>query len=218
MSPTAQKAHVVLPAASFAEKNGTFTNAERRLQKVQAGIASPGEAKTDFVILQSILSALGVDAASSPADAFAQLTAATDGYQGIDLEMLGPQGYVWGGDILTPITRNLVAVSGSQPLDSQYQLIVGSALYHSGTVSTYAKGPMAVVAEPYIELGRKDAAALNIKEGDLVKLKTDDGEIQAKAKIDRRLPQGVFFAPYHFGDLGLNRIYRGQAAIAVQLG
>ena len=60
--------------------------------------------------------------------------------------------------------------------------------------------------------------ALNIKEGDLVKLRTDDGEIQAKAKVDRRLPQGVFFAPYHFGELGLNRIYRGQATIAVQVG
>lgn len=218
MSPTAQKAHVVLPAASFAEKNGTVTNAERRLQKVRAGIKTPGEAKTDFAILQSILDALGVETAATPADAFVQLTTATEGYQGIDLEMIGPQGYVWGGDIMTPITRNLVAVAGSKPLDAQYQLVVGSALYHSGTVSTYAKGPKAVVAEPYIEFCREDAAALNVKEGDLVKLSADGGEIQAKAKIDRRLPKGVLFAPYHFGELGLNRIYSGQAAIAVQVG
>lgn len=217
MSATAQKAHVVLPAASFAEKDGSFTNAERRIQKVRAGIPTPGEAKTDFAILRAILEALGTKAAASPSEAFAQLTAATEGYQGIDLEMLGAQGYVWGGDILTPITRNLVAVSGSQPLDAPYQLVVGSSLYHSGTVSTHAKGPMAVVSEPYIEFGREDAAALNIKEGDLVKLKADGGEIQAKAKVDRRLPQGVLFAPYHFGELGLNRIYRGQATIAVQL-
>jgi anaerobic selenocysteine-containing dehydrogenase len=77
---------------------------------------------------------------------------------------------------------------------------------------------MAVVAEPYIEFGREDAAALDIKEGDLVKLTADGGEIQAKAKVDRRLPQGVLFAPYHFAELGLNRIYRGQATIAVQFG
>lgn len=218
MSPTAQKAHVLLPGASFAEKNGTFTNAERRLQQVRAGIPTPGEAKTDFAIFQEMLSALGQEAAASPADAFVQLTAATGNYQGIDLEMVGPQGYVWGTDILTPITRNLVAVSGNQPLDAEYQLVVGSALYHSGTVSTHAKGPMAVVDEPYIEFCREDAKALSINEGDLVKLKTDGAEIQAKAKVDRRLPKGVIFAPYHFGELGLNRIYRGQATIAVQVG
>jgi predicted molibdopterin-dependent oxidoreductase YjgC len=209
---------VVLPAASFAEKDGTFTNAERRLQRVRAGIPTPGEAKTDFAILQALLEALGAEGASGPADAFAKLTAATELYRGIDLDMLGPQGYVWGGDILTPISRNLVAVAGSRPLDARYQLVVGSALYHSGTVSTHARGPMAVVAEPYIEFGREDAAALDIKEGDLVKLTADGGEIQAKAKVDRRLPQGVLFAPYHFAELGLNRIYRGQATIAVQFG
>jgi NADH-quinone oxidoreductase chain G len=218
LSATAQRAHVVLPAASFAEKDGTFTNAERRLQRVRAGIPTPGEAKTDFAILQALLEALGAEGASGPADAFAKLTAATELYRGIDLDMLGPQGYVWGGDILTPISRNLVAVAGSRPLDARYQLVVGSALYHSGTVSTHARGPMAVVAEPYIEFGREDAAALDIKEGDLVKLTADGGEIQAKAKVDRRLPQGVLFAPYHFAELGLNRIYRGQATIAVQFG
>ncbi|MDT8419920.1 MAG: NADH-quinone oxidoreductase subunit NuoG [Desulfuromonadales bacterium] len=218
MSPTAQKAHVVLPAASFAEKNGTVTNAERRLQRVRAAVPSPGEARTDFAILQGLLAGFGKAAAAAPAEAFVQLCAATDQYRGIDLEMVGPQGYVWGGDILTPITRNLVPVAGAQPVDAEYQLLVGSALYHSGTVSTHAKGPQAVVAEAYIEFGREDAKALNIQEGDLVKLRTEAGEIQAKAKIDRRLPQGVLFAPYHFGALKLNKIYRGQAAIPVQIG
>ena len=218
MSPTAQKAHVVLPAASFAEKNGTVTNAERRLQQLRSAIPSPGEARTDFAILQGLLTGFGQDAAAAPADVFGQLCAATDQYRGIDLEMIGPQGYVWGGDILTPITRNLVPVAGTQPVDAEYQLLVGSSLYHSGTVSTHAKGPQAVVAEAYIEFGREDAKALNIQEGDLVKLRTDAGEIQAKAKVDRRLPQGVLFAPYHFGALKLNKIYRGQAAIPVQVG
>ncbi|PLX92452.1 MAG: NADH dehydrogenase (quinone) subunit G [Desulfuromonas sp.] len=218
MSPTAQKAHVVLPAASFAEKNGTVTNAERRLQQLRSAIPSPGEARTDFAILQGLLTGFGQDAAAAPADVFGQLCAATDQYRGIDLEMIGPQGYVWGGDILTPITRNLVPVAGTQPVDAEYQLLVGSSLYHSGTVSTHAKGPQAVVAEAYIEFGREDAKALNIQEGDLVKLRTDAGEIQAKAKVDRRLPQGVLFAPYHFGALKLNKLYRGQAAIPVQVG
>ncbi|PLX87281.1 MAG: NADH dehydrogenase (quinone) subunit G [Desulfuromonas sp.] len=218
LSPTAQMADVVLPAASFAEKDGTFTNAERRIQRVRAAVPSPGDARTDFNILSDVLSAFGAQAPATAAEAFAQLTADTAAYQGISLDMLGAQGYVWGTDILTPITRNLVAVAGSKPLDAAHQLLVGSALYHSGTMSTHAKGPMAVVSEPYIEFGREDAKALNVAEGDLVKLSADGEIIEAKAKVDNRLPQGVLFAPYHFSALGLNKIYRGQPAIAVQVG
>ena len=72
------------------------------------------------------------------------------------------------------------------------------------------------MSEPYIELGREDAAALQLAEGDKLKLKAANGEIQAKVKVDRRLPKGVFFTPYHFAELQLNKIYNGQPAIAVE--
>ncbi|MCF6178303.1 MAG: molybdopterin-dependent oxidoreductase, partial [Geopsychrobacter sp.] len=217
LSETARKADVVLPAASFAEKNGTVTNAERRIQRLNQGITSPGEAKTDFAIFQALLAGLGVTVPADEALTFAQLAAVTPGYEMVSLEMIGPQGYVWGSDNLAPETRNLVAVEGGKALDAKYQLVVGSALYHSGTTSLHAKGPIAVVAEPYIEFGREDAQELAIVDGDLVKLKAGGTEISAVAKVDRRLSKGVLFAPYHFGSLGLNRIYSGQAAIAVDV-
>jgi NADH-quinone oxidoreductase chain G len=216
LSPTAQKADVVFPATSFAEKDGTFTNAERRIQRLRAGIKPPGEAKADFAILQQLIVALGGKAPATTAEAFRALTAATPGYEMVNLEMVGPQGYVWGGDILQPQTQQLVPVAGSSELAGKYQLLVGSALYHSGTVSTHAKGPLAVVSEPYIELGREDAAELKLVEGDLLRLKAAGGEIKAKVKVDRRLPKGVMFAPYHFAQLELNRIYTGQAAVVVE--
>lgn len=216
MSATAQFADVVLPATSFAEKDGTFTNAERRIQRVRKGINSRGEAKTDFEILQQLLQAFGATAPTDPAAAFSELASVTPGYEMVSLDMIGPQGYVWGADILKPETKNLVPVVGGAALDSKYQLIVGSALHHSGTVSTHAKGPMAVVPEPYIEVCREDAAALKLAEGDLLMLKAEGGQLKAKVKVDRRLPQGVMFAPYHFAGLELNRVYSGQAAIAVE--
>ncbi len=216
MSATAQKADVVLPAVSFAEKDGTFTNAERRIQRVRKGINPKGEAKADFDIFKLLLQAYGAEAPNNPAAAFAELAAVTPGYEMVSLDMLGAQGYVWGGDILKPETTKLVPVAGGEAVDSKYQLIFGSALYHSGTVSTRAKGPNAVVPEPYIELCREDAAALSIADGDQLKLKTAAGELQAKVKVDRRLPQGVMFAPYHFAELELNRIYSGQPAVAVE--
>ena len=216
LNDTAQKADVVLPAASFAEKEGTFTNAERRIQRLRAGIKSPGEVKTDFAIFQEILTLLGVEAPATPGDAFTALTAEVPAYAGIGLSEIGAQGYVWGGETLEPATRKLVPVAGADKIEGAYQLLVGSALYHSGTVSTHATGPLAVVDEPYIELGREDASELQLADGDMLKLKSAGGEITAKVKVDRRLPKGVLFAPYHFGSLGLNEIYTGQPAIVVE--
>ncbi|WP_020674782.1 NADH-quinone oxidoreductase subunit NuoG [Geopsychrobacter electrodiphilus] len=217
LSETASKADVVLPAASFAEKSGTFTNAERRIQRLHPGIKSPGQAKTDFAIFQALLTGFGAAVPATEAAAFMALAATTPGYEMVGLEMIGDQGYVWGGETLVPEIRNLVAVTGGKALEAKYQLVVGSALYHSGTTSVHAKGPMSVVSEPYIEFGREDAAELKIVDGQQVKLKAAGGEISAKAKVDRRLPKGVLFAPYHFGSLKLNRIYNGQASIAVEI-
>lgn len=217
LSPTAQKADVVLPAASFAEKNGTFTNAERRIQLLRAGIKSPGEAKTDFAILQQLIQDLGSKVPADTAAAFAALAAETAGYEMVSLEMLGAQGYVWGGEQLQPEYKRLIPVAGSSEIAGKYQLLVGSALHHSGTISTRAKGPMAVASEPYIELCREDAVELKLQEGDQLKLKAAGGEIVAKVKVDRRLPRGVLFTPYHFAELQLNKIYSGQPAIAVEL-
>ena len=135
----------------------------------------------------------------------------------VSLDMVGPQGYVWGGEILKPETRKLVPVAGATEVAGQYQLLVGSMLHHSGTMSVHAKGPTAVAPEAYIEICREDASELQLKEGDQLKLKAAGGEIKAKVKVDRRLPKGVFFAPYHFAELELNRIYSGQPAIPVEL-
>jgi predicted molibdopterin-dependent oxidoreductase YjgC len=163
-----------------------------------------------------LLQALGKDVPATPAAAFAELAAVTPGYEVVSLDMVGPQGYVWGGDILKPETTKLLPVAGGAALDSKYQLLTGSALYHSGTVSTKAKGPNSVVPEAYIEVCREDAAELKLEEGDVLQLKAEGGELKAKVKVDNRLPQGVMFAPYHFAELGLNRVYSGQPVIAVE--
>ncbi len=218
LSPTAELADVVLPAVSFAEKDGTFTNAERRIQRVRPGLTVPGEAKSDGEIFAALGALLGSTLSyTGPAAIFAELAAAVPGYAGIDFNTIGPQGVVWGGEQLAPSRKKAVPVVGSKPLTSAFQLVTGSALYHSGTMSTRAKGPLAVIPEPYLELGREDAAALKVAEGDLLKLKGNGVELQLKAKVGNRLPKGVVFAPYHFASAGINRLYRGEAAIAVEV-
>ncbi len=218
LSSTAEKADVVLPAASFAEKDGTFTNAERRIQRVRPGVVSPGEAKSDYEIFALLAARCGSSLSyTGPAAVFAELAAATPGYAGIAFDAIGPQGAVWGGELLAPKQKKVVPVNGGKPLAGAFQLVTGSALYHSGTVSTRAKGPLAVVPEPYVELGREDAAALKVQDGDLLKVKGNGVELQLKAKVGNRLPKGVVFAPYHFASAGVNRLYQGEAAVSVDV-
>jgi len=218
LSPTAKLADVVLPAASFAEKDGTFTNAERRVQKVTAGIKSPGEAKTDGTILTMLATALGDSLSyTGPAAIFAALAGELADYQGIDFNSIGPQGVVWGGEKLAVTAKSVTPVAGGKPLDAKYQLITGSSLYHSGTTSMHAKGPTSVIPEAFVEVGREDAGELKLADGDLLTIKGNGAEVKLKVKVDNRLPKGVLFAPNHFAGTGLNRLYKGAAALAVEV-
>jgi NADH-quinone oxidoreductase subunit G len=218
LSPTAQQADVVLPAASFAEKDGTFTNAERRIQRVKRGIPSPGQARADGAILAALAGKLGNSLAfTGPAAIFAEIGKAVPAYATFNFNEIGPQGAVWGGETLQPANRRVVAVAGGAEVEGDFRLVTGSALYHSGTVSTKAKGPMAVLAEPYVELSREDAKALKVADGDLLKVAGNGVELKLKAKVGNRLPKGVLFAPYHFAEAQVNRLYKGEAVIAVKV-
>jgi NADH-quinone oxidoreductase chain G len=218
LSATAAKAQVVLPAASFAEKDGTFTNAERRIQRVRPGIPLPGQAKTDGAIFAGLGEKLGgALVTTAPGEVFAQISQSVAAYAGISFAEIGPQGVVWGGEVLAPKQRRLQPVGGATAVAGTFQLLTGSSLYHSGTVSTRARGPQSALAEGYVEFGREDAKALELKEGDPVKLSGNGVELQLKAKIGNRLPKGVLFAPYHFAATGINRIYKGEAAVPVQV-
>ena len=218
LSPTAEQADVVLPAASFAEKDGTFTNAERRIQRVRHGIKSPGEARSDGAILTSLAGKLGSTLAfTGSAAIFAEIGKEVPAYAAFNYNEIGPQGVVWGGETLQPARRKLVAVAGGVAADGDFKLVTGSALYHSGTVSTRAKGPTAVLSEAYLELCREDAAELKVADGDLVKVSGNGTELKLKAKVGNRLPKGVVFAPYHFAEAQVNRLYKGEAVIPVKL-
>jgi NADH-quinone oxidoreductase subunit G len=218
LSPTASQADVVLPAASFAEKEGTFTNAERRIQRVRQGIPSPGEARTDGAIFAALAGKLGNTLSfTGPAAIFTEIGKAVAAYAEFEFSEIGPQGVVWGGDTLQPACRKVVVAGAGQSVEGEFQLVTGSALYHSGTVSTRAKGPVAVLAEPYAELSREDAKGLKVVEGDLIKVTGNGVELKLKVKVGNRLPKGVIFAPYHFAEAQVNRLYKGEAAVSVKV-
>ncbi len=76
---------------------------------------------------------------------------------------------------------------------------------------------MAVCPEPYLELCREDAAGLKVVDGDVVKVAGNGAELTLKVKVDKRLPKGVVFAPYHFAEAKVNRLYKGEAVIPVKV-
>ena len=99
--------------------------------------------------------------------------------------------------------------SAIKPEAGQLALVTGSALYHNGTLSQYGEGPMHVCPEGYVELSRSDAASLKFAENDLLTVTSASGSMKLKARITPRMPQGVVFAPYHFGANPVNQVWSG---------
>ena len=217
LTETAAKADVVLPACSFAEKDGSFTSVGKAVQRVNRAIKPIGQARSDFEILNQLCAVLaGTPAYTDAAATFAEIAASVPAYQGMTLDALGDDGVVHEASG----TSKFVAVTGA-PVAAEagkLALVTGSALNHCGTLSRFGEGPMYVCPEGYVELGREDASSLGIKEGDQVTVKSAGAEIRLKAKVGSRLPKGVVFAPYHFGDQSVNNLSTGAAVTWVSIG
>lgn len=217
LTETAEKADVVLPACSFAEKDGTFTSAGKAVQRVNRAIKPIGLSRSDFEILSHLCASLGGSPSyTDTAAVFAEIAATVPAYQGLTLAGLGDDGIVY----QVSGSPRFVAVGGAMTAaePGKLALVTGSALNHCGTLSRFGEGPMYVCPEGYVELGREDAQGLGVKEGDLVTVKSAAGEIRLKAKVGVRLPQGVAFAPYHFGDQSVNTLSTGAAVTWVSIG
>ncbi len=215
LTETAAMADIVLPVCSFAEKEGTFTASDRRVQHFKAAIKKIGQSKSDFDIFASLITKLGGSAPTSPAAVFSEITDAVPGYAGMNYSSLGSEGMFT--DIsLKPVfvVPQSVAVK-VEP--GKLALVTGSALYHNGTLSQYGEGPMHVCPEAYVELSRADAKTLKFVENDLLTVSSASGSMKLKARITPRLPQGVVFVPYHFGANPVNQVWNGAPVTWVSI-
>jgi formate dehydrogenase major subunit/NADH-quinone oxidoreductase subunit G len=215
MSETAAMADVVLPACSFAEKEGTFTAVDRRVQHIMPAISKVGQSRSDFEIFSLLLSKLGVQAPATPAATFAEITSGVAGYTGMSYASLGEAGAFAPVDI-KPVLVVPKAVATTAEA-GKLALLTGSALYHNGTLSLHGEGPMYVCPEGYVELSRPDAAKLKIAEDDLLTVTSASGSMKLKAKVSIRMPEGVLFTPYHFAATPVNQVWSGAAVTWVTL-
>ena len=225
LTSTAKLAHAVLPVASFAEKSGTFTSADRRIQKLQPVIQHTG-AKTDLEVFLALAALMGKPSMTygSHEQIMAEIAGLVEVYKGVTPERLGGSGIPWpciddadpGNEILYSGAHpsgkaRLVpaaAVTEAPAIDGlPFVLVPGSLKFHSGSMSVWSESLMEVCPEGFAEMNRNDMRAMGLNDGDIVKLTNAAGaSVQAKAKRSRRPVQGSVIVPHHFPKIGLNRL------------
>ena len=225
MTPTAQLADVVLPGSCFAEKDGTFSNTERRVTRVRKAVEPIGDARGDWEIICDISNRFGYAMNyETPAAIMDEIAALTPSYGGISFDRLEGEGLQWPcPDKDHPGTKflhkdvfargkGLFHAIGYQPpaevVDEEYPfwLTTGRvfAHYHTSTMTRNCPQLDAEVREGFLELNPKDADTLGVIEGDEVKIASRRGELTVRTSVTDRVGSGVLFLPFHFMESNAN--------------
>ncbi len=226
-SETAELADVVLPSASFAEKEGTFTGTDRRVQLVRQAIEPLGECKPDWQIICQLAQKMGASGFefSAPKEIMDELASLSPIYGGISYERLQEEGFLqWpcrsADDPGTPYLHKgkfsrgkglFHAVEHQEAAelpDVDYPLLLTTGRntfhWHGGTMTRRSVKLDREVPEAYVEVNPEDARGLGLKDGDKGRLISRRGEIETKIWVTERVPQGVVFAPFHFAEAAAN--------------
>ena len=219
LSETAQYADVVLPSVCFAEKDGTFTNTERRVQRVRAAVTPPGQARSDWETICDVSTKLGYpmsyDSAGQIIDEIASVTPI---YGGISFDRIDSVGLQWpcpdkdhpgtkylhkgrftrGKGKFHPVPFKAPAESP----DAKYPFVLstGRQLYqfHTGTMTRKSAAINQVSPTGYVEIHIDDAGKLGIADGEKVEVATIRGKVSTLAKVTKNIEKGWLFMPFHF--------------------
>jgi predicted molibdopterin-dependent oxidoreductase YjgC len=222
LSETAQVADVVLSAASAAEKEGTFTNSERRCMKVNKAIDPIGNSLPDWEIICRLSSAMGYEMAyESPEQIFLEMASLTpNSYVGMSYDRLGIDGLMWpcpsSDHPGTPFLHkdrfargkgkfNPVEYSDPAEMpDEKYPFFLTTgrmfAHFHTGTMTRVCPRLDAEQLTGYVEIHPQDAVRLGVEDGDVLVLSSRRGRMEAPARLSNSVAEGNLFLPIHFGE------------------
>ena len=218
-TPTSDLSYVVLPGASFAEKDGTFSNTERRVQMIRKAIEPPGEAKPDWRIIQEISNLFGYEMDyESPRAIMEEIAKLTPSYAGITYDRLQGDGLQWpcpnrdhpgtkflhqgrftrGKGLFTPIEYKPAAELVDE--DYPFQLTTGRVHvhYHTGTITRNSPSLEREINECFLEMHPEDAVELGVSDGDWVVIESRRGSVSSKVKLTRTISKRAVFMPFHF--------------------
>jgi formate dehydrogenase alpha subunit len=226
MTETAKLGHIILPGVSFAEKDGTFSATDRRVQRVRKAMEPLGEAKPDHEIICNIARRMGSAdfQYNSVEEIFKEIAQVTPIYQGITYQRIEKDGIQWpcrtpedpgtpflhkdqfskGKGSFFPIPYREPAEQADQ--DFPFWLTTGRMgfHYHTRTMTGVSPSLQKEAKEGYMEINPFDAAGLGIEEGELVKVVSRRGEIQTKARLTFGVGRNVVFIPFHFAEGAAN--------------
>lgn len=228
LNETARFADVVLPAACFAEKDGVFTNSDRRVQRVRKAVSPPGQARADWEILCDLARACGYPMPdySGPDEIYAEMAGLCDKFAGISHARIEDtvEGIQWpcpapdhpgtgtlhgDGPIIGRAPFQAIAYRPSLELtDQEYDLVLstGRTLYHynSATQTRRARGADAKQPQNFVEMHKRDARRRGLNDGDLVQVTSRRGSVVAQVNVSPRMRRGCVWMPLHFAESNTN--------------
>ena len=232
LTETGMLADVVLPATCFAEKDGTFTNTDRRVQRVRKAVEPPGEAREDWRVIAELSKRLGYEMRyESPEEIFEELGRLWPALEGITYGRLERGGIQWpcptrshpGTEFLYKggFPRGKVsftAVSMAPPVeraDREYPLVLTTGRnlfqYHFGSMTRRAAPIESHAGKPYAEIHPEDAEHMRISQDETVRVTSRRGSIRLTAHITERVRRGEIFIPMHYAEAAVNVLTNNEA-------
>ncbi len=227
MTETAKYADVILPASSFLEKSGTFTNAERRVQRVNAVVKPLEGTKPDGVIMSEVLQRFGFPQPDyTPEGALAEVAAIVPFFKGATWKNLGEQGLQWpikedGVDTQIMHQEQFARGKGhfhffdwkeSTELRTNgehfpFILTTGRILehYNCGTM-TRRTGNSEIVTQDFLSINPEDAQRKGIRTGDITRLSSARGEVELEARVTDEVKPGILYTTFHFPEAMVNNV------------
>jgi formate dehydrogenase major subunit len=228
LTETAFHADVVLPASAFAEKVGTFTNTDRRVQMARQVVRPPGDARQDWWIIQEIAKRMGCDwRYGGPADVFAEMALVMPSFRNITWERLEREGAVTypvdgpdqpGNEII--FARGFPTESGRAKIvpakivapdelpDEEYPMVLSTGRvlehWHTGSMTRRAGVLDDLEPEAVALMSPRDLGRLGIAPGGFVRLETRRGAVAVKVRSDRDVPQNMVFLPFCYAEAAAN--------------
>ena len=227
LNETSRFADVIFPAACFAEKDGVFTNSDRRVQRARKAVSPPGQARPDWQITAELSTALGYPMSySEPAEIYAEMAALSPKFAGISHQRIEQAGLQWpcphpehpGTGTLHgdgPIRgRGIFQATSYRPSeelpDAEYDLLLstGRTLYHYNSATQTRRASGAAMKQPhnFVEMHRRDARKRGFVDGQHVRVVSRRGEVTAHVLVSPRMRKGCVWMPLHFAEENTNRV------------
>lgn len=227
LTETAEAADVILPASSFFEKTGTYTNTDRRVQIGREVIPTPGDARKDWEVVCDLSNRIGYPMKyASPEDVFAEFVSLTNDYRGLTYDQLSGPGKLWpierpgdpekpvlfGDRFPTPSGKGKLVACQFEPAkelpDAEYPLVLNTGRllehWHTGTMTRRSHALDAIQPGPFAEIHPDDLASAGIADGAEATLRTRRGAIRLPLRASDRAIRGSVFVPFHFREAAAN--------------